>query len=64
MVNKLLFLAFFISTIVLLSGCASEEKTMRNRVFEFNSGGVYHLQGHGGWKIKLDIERKFTHYKF
>jgi len=33
---------------------------MRNRVFEFDSGGAYHFQGHGGWKIKLDIEQEFS----
>jgi len=60
MTNKLFFLTFFVSAIILLSGCASEEKVMRSRVFEFDSGGVYHLQGHGGWKIKLDIEREYS----
>jgi len=60
MANKLFFLTFFISTIVLLSGCASEEKAMKNGVFEFDSGGIYHLQGYGGWKIKLDIKREFS----
>jgi len=60
MTNKLFFLTSFISGIILLSGCTFEEKIARARAFEFDSGGVYHPQGHGGWKIELDAEGKFS----
>jgi len=60
MTNKLFFLTCFIFIIALLSGCTSEERIARVRVFEFDSGGVYHPQGHGGWKIELDTAGKFS----
>ena len=60
MTNRLFFLTCFISIITLLPGCASKEEIIRARVFEFDSGGVYHPQGHGGWKIELDVEGKFS----
>jgi hypothetical protein len=33
---------------------------MENPIFEFESGGVYYFQEYGRWKIKLDVEERFS----
>ncbi len=37
-------------------GCISGQKGTGKQVFEFYSGGAYHLEGYGEWQIKLDTE--------
>ncbi len=35
-------------------GCISGQKGTDKQVFEFSSGGAYHLEGYREWQIKLD----------
>ena len=49
-----------IPAIALGVGCTSRQKPSENQVFEFSSGGAYHIEGFGEWQIKLDAAGAFT----
>jgi hypothetical protein len=44
------------TVLFIASGCISGQKETGKQVFEFHSGGAYHLEGYGEWQIKLDTE--------
>ena len=46
----LLFIAF--SLVLVLSSHASAKSTYQ--AFEFDSGGAYHIEGYGAWRLKFD----------
>jgi len=62
---SLAVLLFLIGVIALASGCASPgrqdtSKASGNQVFEFSSGGAYHIAGSGEWQVRLDSAGAFS----
>jgi hypothetical protein len=47
----------YISVLILvatLTGCVSRSASLAGQVFQFSSGGAYHFEGFGEWRIRLE----------
>ncbi|HID63278.1 MAG TPA: hypothetical protein EYP49_11145 [Anaerolineae bacterium] len=51
---------FFLIVVVFGARCTPQIGLSENRVFEFSSGGAYHPQGFGEWRISLDAAGVFS----
>lgn len=50
---------YYISVLILiatLTGCVSRSASLAGQVFQFSSGGAYHFEGFGEWRIGLEAD--------
>ena len=51
---------FLILAIAVGASCTPQSRSPGNRVFEFSSGGAYHIQEFGEWQVNLDSAGAFS----
>ncbi|MFQ5399464.1 MAG: hypothetical protein ACE5E7_07685 [Anaerolineae bacterium] len=50
----------FVILAALGASCAAPARPSDDAVFEFSSGGAYHVEGYGAWQTSLDAGGTFT----
>lgn len=50
---------FYLSILMLvatLTGCIPQSASLGDQAFQFSSGGAYHFEGYGEWRLRLEAD--------